>query len=239
MILAGKRCRQLYDQNAVPIRMVKNLRPGNNQPTVAVIVTAFSTNITKISNMELNEIISSARITDGKMRLLNLNEEGKKKFSEAYSFVGEFFYSEQDFDLILKLMQRPIDNGKYVVEARGFIAGHRREFNGEVSIFVKHKIKSYSKETIQLDGIGCGTIAVMEWIEAHGCPDLDTVYFNEGQRDVLVVSNMKNNELFIERDKMGDIDWYKVPVNGKTALRYHEGFWWIFKINGKYYFATT
>jgi len=95
MILAGKRCRQLYDQNAVPIRMVKNLRPGNNQPTVAVIVTAFSTNITKISNMELNEIISSARITDGKMRLLNLNEEGKKKFSEAYSFVGEFFYSEQ------------------------------------------------------------------------------------------------------------------------------------------------
>lgn len=188
--------------------------------------------------MELKEIIQSARIIDGKVIPLDLNEKGHKKFSAGYCFAGEFYFSEQDMNLMVTLLTRPIDNGKYLIQARGFIEGHRRRFNGEVCVFVKHEPKSYKKEIIQLEGTGCGTIAVMEWIEAHGCPDLDTVFFNEGQRDVLTVSNMKDNELFIERDNQGIIDWYEVPVNGKTALRYHEDFWWVFKINGKYYVAT-
>lgn len=170
---------------------------------------------------------------------LPLSEQGVAKMESAHEFIGSFSFDDEDMETMLKILVGSLETDKYMVAAKGFMAGHTREFNGRITVLVKRQNKLYRKETIQLEGTGCGTIAVMEWIEAHGCPDLDTVFFNEGQREVLTVSNMKDNELFIERDKNGDIDWYEVPVNGKTALRYHESFWWVFKINSKYYFATA
>lgn len=59
----------------------------------------------------------------------------------------------------------------------------------------------------------------------------------EGNIDVLMVSS-HSNDLFIELDNMGKVDWIELSINGKKAYRYHESFWWIFKIDGNYYFAT-
>lgn len=96
----------------------------------------------------------------------------------------------------------------------------------------------YTKQNVHLSGTGCGTIAVMEWIEANGCPRLNHTNFMEGNLDVLMVSSYTDT-LYRELDQAGKIKWVELNINGKKAYRHHEGFWWIFKIDDNYYFATA
>lgn len=190
--------------------------------------------------MKLQKIIPSAIMLEGsEFKELFMTDLGREKFDAIYGFKGTFIYDEQELTGILHLMSRVVETDKYVVYTRGFIVGHERKFSGEIIIEVKKQPKpDYTAKNIKLSGTGCGTIAVMEWIETHGCPHLDHTNFMEGDIDVLMVSSY-SNDLFIELDNMGQVDWIELNINGKKTYRYHEGFWWIFKIDGNYYFATT
>lgn len=173
-------------------------------------------------------------------RELQMNEEGRAKFAAIYGFSGRFVYAPQDLSKMCELMTKTLETDKYIIQAQGFVAGLSREFTGRIMVMVKHDPEQpdYAMKTIQLTGIGCGTIAVMEWIEANGCPKLNHTNFKEGERDVLMVSTY-NCDMFVELDQTGKVDWAEVDVNGKKAYRFHENFWWIFKINNNYYIATT
>lgn len=191
--------------------------------------------------MELKDIIPSAQMIMGSVfKEIEMNDEGRAKFAALYGFDGRFTFEQQDFPKMCKLMTKTLETDEYLIQAQGFISGHQREFTGRIMILVKRQQEQpdYTMQTIQLAGTGCGTIAVMEWIEAHGCPKLDHTSFKEGNLDVLMVSNY-NCDTFVELDQAGKVDWKELDINGKKAYRYHEGFWWILKIDNNYYIATT
>lgn len=189
--------------------------------------------------MKLKDIIPFAIMLEGsEFNELVMTDLGRAKFDTIYGFKGSFKYGEQDLTKVLDIMKKSVETDKYIINARGFIAGLSCEFTGEIMIGVKKQSNpDYAGKNIKLSGTGCGTIAVMEWIEAHGCPLLNHTNFMEGNIDVLMVSS-HSNDLFIELDNMGKVDWIELSINGKKAYRYHESFWWIFKIDGNYYFAT-
>lgn len=189
--------------------------------------------------MELKDIIPSAIMLEGsEFKELVMTDLGRAKFDTIYGFKGTFKYGEQDLIKMLDLMKKSVETDTYIVNTRGFIAGHACEFTGEIIIGIKKQTKpDYTAQNVKLSGTGCGTIAVMEWIEAHGCPPLNHTNFMEGDIDVLMVSSY-SSDLFIELDRMGEINWAELNINGKKAYRHYEGFSWIFKINGHYYIAT-
>lgn len=194
--------------------------------------------------MVIQDIIASAHGVKGELKDVELSDLGKEKFAKGYEFDGSFKYEASDFPAILKLMTGNIDTDKFKATANGFVAGHDSEFVGQIIVLEKfqgHKEekRDYHKVTVNLDGKGCGTIAVMEWIDAHGCPDLSFTEFSERGLFVLIVSNLDERaSMFVDCDREGLVEWHELDINGKKAYRHFDGFSWIFKINGKYYIAT-
>lgn len=110
---------------------------GNHKQTVAVIVTAFSTNLNRY-DMELKDIIPSAQMLEGStFSELILTDRGRISFQAIYGFKGKLLFHVQDMGIMIDLMRKTLKTDKYIVEAHGFIAGHLCEFTGEIVIGVK------------------------------------------------------------------------------------------------------
>ena len=94
----------------------------------------------------------------------------------------------------------------------------------------------YHKE-IRL-GIGAGTIDIMEWIRDNGCPDLDCTFFKDARgNDVAMVSKGDESMFSATLDAL-DIGLYKwFEYKGMKRYRGVCGFW-LFLIDGNYYWAT-
>lgn len=97
---------------------------------------------------------------------------------------------------------------------------------------------NYYHKTIKIDAFGAGTLDIMEWIRDNGCPNLDHTIF-ENARGIHVATVSKGDESMfgatLEDLDIGLYKWFEY----KGMKRHHGGCgFWLFLIDGNYYWAT-
>lgn len=96
----------------------------------------------------------------------------------------------------------------------------------------------YYKKTIKIDGCGVGTIAVMEWIRDNGCPDLRYTEFIDGRNSFVVMVSKGDESMFratLDAIDNGIYEWFEYE-----GMKRFTGSvdYWLFLIDGNYYWAT-
>lgn len=97
---------------------------------------------------------------------------------------------------------------------------------------------NYYKKTIKIDGCGVGTIAVMEWIRDNGCPDLSYTEFIDGRNDFVVMVSKGDESMFratLTAIDEGIYSWFE--YEGMKRFTSSPDYW-LFLIDGHYYWAT-
>lgn len=96
----------------------------------------------------------------------------------------------------------------------------------------------YNHKTIRIDHAGAGTIAIMEWIRDNGCPDLCHTDFIDKHNNFIARVSKGNESMFratLDAIDEGIYKWFEY----KGMKRYSGGHgYWLFLIDGNYYWAT-
>ena len=91
---------------------------------------------------------------------------------------------------------------------------------------------NWYKKRVDLHSPGSHTIAVMEWIRANNCPNLDhTIFYNDGRYEGIVSRE--------EPDYIDDMDeYFRNASEYKGMKKQYNGIAYEYLIDGNYYFMT-
>lgn len=99
---------------------------------------------------------------------------------------------------------------------------------------------NYYNKTIRIDALGAGTIAIMEWIRDNDCPNLSYTTFEDARGNYIAMVSKGNESMF--RATLTAIDegiykWFEYKGMKRFSDSDCYGYW-LFLINGNYYYAT-
>jgi hypothetical protein len=97
---------------------------------------------------------------------------------------------------------------------------------------------NYFNKTIKIDVFGAGTLDIMEWIRDNGCPNLDHTTFVDARGNKVAVVSKGEESMFsatLEAIEIGLYSWKEFD-----GMKRHSGAknFWLFLIDGNYYWAT-
>lgn len=100
---------------------------------------------------------------------------------------------------------------------------------------------NWCHETVVLNTLGAGTIDIMEWIRNNGCPDLRCTEFIDKHNNYIAMVSKGNESMFratLDAIDEGIYKWFEYKGMKKLfSDRNHYGYW-LFLIDGNYYWAT-
>ena len=97
---------------------------------------------------------------------------------------------------------------------------------------------NYYNKTIKIDALGAGTTDIMEWIRDNGCPNLCYTEFVDKRNNEIAMVSKGNESMFratLDAIEEGIYEWFEYK-----GMKRHSGSrgYWMFLIDGNYYWAT-